>query len=116
MLPLSFVMVVFPPVAWLYSSSDSLAWELESLLAEEKTLLTALSMAAIPSVEVAAEVEAFCFPFSDSIGLFAFLFFDIKFCEICPPSKLVGKFDFVVGKVVFGLRDDFYARVIVFTG
>ena len=57
----------------------SLAWELESfsLLEEEKTLLTALSIAAIPKVVAATEVEAFCFPFSDSIGLFAFLFFDI---------------------------------------
>ena len=90
------------------------------------TALTALNIAAIPSVEAAAEVEveAFCFDLSDSIGLFGPLFFVISvyallhmiqkymtfsfFLEICLPSNLVGKSGFEVGKVFF-LRSDFYA-------
>ena len=66
-----------PPVAWLYSSSESVTLTLDLASLPENTLLTALSIAAMPSVAAAAD-DVDCLVFSDSIGLFGPRFFDIS--------------------------------------
>ena len=54
----------------------------ESARLVEKTLLMTFNIDAMPMVDAAADADFDCFVFSDSIGLFGPLFFDIVLCNV----------------------------------